>query len=103
MFSAMIRIFTVFILVFFWISIGILELKLKKLLKFPTMIVIIILQLLQCFVLRWITSTLTFQQIIGGFTLIAFWVGTRMCVVGLTGGIACGKSAVADQLKTQGF
>ncbi len=99
MFSVIIRIFTVLTLVFFWISAGILEHRLKKLLKVPTMVLIVIMQLLQCLVLRWITSVLTFQQIIGGLTLLAFWVGTRLCVVGLTGGIACGKSAVSEQLK----
>ena len=35
--------------------------------------------------------------------MVAYWVGTRMCVVGLTGGIACGKSTVSEYLKEHGF
>ena len=92
-----------FTLIFFWITVGILELRLKKVIKLPSMVIIVVLQLLQCLVLRWITQGLTFQQLIGGLTLVAYWVGTRMCVVGLTGGIACGKTTVCEQLKQHGF
>ena len=35
--------------------------------------------------------------------LIAFFIGTRMCVIGLTGGIACGKSTVSKLLAQHGF
>jgi dephospho-CoA kinase len=36
-------------------------------------------------------------------TLVAFWFGTRMCVIGLTGGIACGKSSLCKEFKDSGF
>jgi dephospho-CoA kinase len=36
-------------------------------------------------------------------TLVAFWFGTRMCVIGLTGGIACGKSTLCKELRDSGF
>lgn len=35
--------------------------------------------------------------------LAAFFVGSRMCVIGLTGGIACGKTTVSELLKRNGF
>lgn len=60
MISVIIRIVTVLLLVFFWISVGILEFKLKKVVKFPTMVLVVIMQLLQCLVLRWITEVLIF-------------------------------------------
>jgi hypothetical protein len=43
MISTIIRILTVCLLVIIWISIGILELRLKKKLKFPTMVLVVIL------------------------------------------------------------
>lgn len=35
--------------------------------------------------------------------MIAFFIGTRMCVIGLTGGIACGKTTCGKILKKHGF
>ena len=35
-------------------------------------------------------------------SIIAYALGTKMTVIGLTGGIACGKSTVVDMLKEKG-
>jgi hypothetical protein len=99
MISAVFKTLTVLVLVVLWITFGLLDLKIKKAIKFTTMVLVVLLQLVQCFVLRQLTTSLIFQQILGVLTLIAFWLGTRMCVVALTGGIACGKSTVCEQLK----
>ena len=32
------------------------------------------------------------------FPLIALWFGSKLCVIGLTGGIACGKSTLSNLL-----
>ena len=37
------------------------------------------------------------------FSLFAFFFGIRMQVIGLTGGIASGKSTVSNMLKQEGF
>ena len=35
------------------------------------------------------------------FSLLVTLLGTRMCLIGLTGGIACGKSTVSDTLASK--
>lgn len=99
MISAVFKTLTMLVLVVFWITFGLLDLKIKKAIKFTTMVLVVLLQLVQCFLLRQLTTSLIFQQILGVLTLIVFWLGSRMCVVALTGGIACGKSTVCEQLK----
>mmetsp|Transcript_19177 Transcript_19177/g.13775 ORF Transcript_19177/g.13775 Transcript_19177/m.13775 type:complete len:118 (+) Transcript_19177:53-406(+) len=42
--------------------------------------------------------SLVIQFMLGVFLCACVWLGSRMCVIGLTGGIACGKSTVADIL-----
>ena len=37
-----------------------------------------------------------------GVLCLSMWVGSRLNVIGLTGGIACGKSTVSEELKKQG-
>jgi len=37
-----------------------------------------------------------------GVLMASMWAGSRLNVIGLTGGIACGKSTVSEELKKQG-
>ena len=37
-----------------------------------------------------------------GLSIFSLYVGTKFSVIGLTGGIACGKSTVVDFLKNKG-
>lgn len=41
--------------------------------------------------------------LINVFGIVAFWIGLKFSVIGLTGGISCGKSSVSNILKSEGF
>ena len=84
-----------------WFLAGVMALKLSKKRR------------LISFLAAWLVNYWLYKHIIGvGYIPIwlsnlinvtAFFMGTRLCVIGLTGGIACGKSSVCEILKQSGF
>ena len=42
-------------------------------------------------------------SLVNVFAIAAFWIGLKFSVIGLTGGISCGKSAVSNILRSEGF
>jgi hypothetical protein len=84
-----------------WLMFGVMTLKISKKYRIVS------------FVAAWFLSNWLYKNVFGvGFLPVwlanlinvnAYFLGTRLCVIGLTGGIACGKTAVCEILKSNGF